>query len=166
MLKRLPNPERTIPRCKPLSLCRERKHAITPRAGTCDTDSIGIGDTHLDQSVAQRMFPSVDAVNRRLMWTDPVMLQFGCVSGEPHRIVGVAADIDDENIVPGPAMSVYHPLGQSSGAGRLFVHSERTIRTRWSRRSRALFARCRRSSLSNGLQPWRMYAPRCSHPID
>ncbi len=78
----------------------------------------------VSQSVAQRMFPSVvDAVNRRLMWTDPVLLQFGGVSGAPRRIVGVAADIDDENIVPGPAMTVYEPLGQSRGAGRLFVHT-------------------------------------------
>jgi ABC-type antimicrobial peptide transport system permease subunit len=80
----------------------------------------------VSQSVAQRMFPSVvDAVNRRLMITDKVMLQFGSDSGlgVPRRIVGVAADIDDENIVPGPAMTVYYPLGQSSGAGRLFVHT-------------------------------------------
>jgi len=78
----------------------------------------------VSQSVAHRMFPSVDAaVNSRLMWTDRVMLQFGGVSGAPRRVVGVAADIDDENIVPGPAMTVYHPLSQSSGAGRLFVHT-------------------------------------------
>jgi hypothetical protein len=37
--------------------------------------------------------------------------------------VGVATDIDDENIVPGPAMTVYTPLAQSGGAGRLFVHT-------------------------------------------
>jgi putative ABC transport system permease protein len=80
----------------------------------------------VSQSVAQRMFPSVvDAVNRRLMITDKVMLQFGSDSGlgVPRRIVGVAADIDDENIVPGPAMTVYYPLAQSGGAGRLFVHT-------------------------------------------
>jgi putative ABC transport system permease protein len=80
----------------------------------------------VSQSVAQRMFPSVvDAVNRRLMITDKVMLQFGDDPelGAPRRIVGVAADIDDENIVPGPARTVYYPLGQSGGAGRLFVHT-------------------------------------------
>ncbi|MGH9934612.1 MAG: FtsX-like permease family protein, partial [Blastocatellia bacterium] len=57
------------------------------------------------------------------MWTDRVMLQFGGVSGEPRRVVGVAADIDDENIVPGPAMTVYHPPGQYGFGGRLFVHT-------------------------------------------
>ncbi len=78
----------------------------------------------VSHSLAQRMFPSVDAVNRRLMWTDQGLVQFGGISGEPRRIVGVAADIDDENIVPGPAMTVYEPLSQSRyGAGRLFVHT-------------------------------------------
>jgi predicted permease len=76
----------------------------------------------VSQSVAQRMFPSQDAVNRRFLWTDPVM-QFIDVSTKPRRIVGVAADVDDENIVPGPAMAVYHPFDQEIGGGRLFVHA-------------------------------------------
>jgi predicted permease len=80
--------------------------------------------TIVSQSVAQRMFPSVDAaINRRLMWTDRLILQFCTDCREPKRIVGVAADIDDENIVPGPAMTLYDPLSQSGGAGRLFVHT-------------------------------------------
>jgi predicted permease len=76
----------------------------------------------VSQSLAQRMFPNQDAVNRRLTWTDPVM-KFIDVSPEPRRIVGVAADIDDENIVPGPALTVYHPFEQEIGGGRLFVHA-------------------------------------------
>jgi hypothetical protein len=76
----------------------------------------------VSQSLAQRMFPNQDAVNRRLMWTDPVM-KFIDVSTEPRRIVGVAADIDDENVVPGPALNVYHPFEQEIGGGRLFVHA-------------------------------------------
>jgi putative ABC transport system permease protein len=80
--------------------------------------------TIVSQSVAQRMFPSVDAaINRRLMWTEPLILQFCSDCREPKRIVGVAADIDDENIVPGPAMTLYDPLSQAGGAGRLFVHT-------------------------------------------
>ena len=39
-----------------------------------------------------------------------------------HEIVGVAADVDDEHVAPGPAMTVYHPLEQAFGGGRLFVH--------------------------------------------
>ena len=76
----------------------------------------------ISQSLAQRMFPTQDALNRRLMWTDPVMRFIG-VNASPRRIVGVAADLDDENIVPGPATSVYHPFEQEIGGGRLFVHA-------------------------------------------
>jgi putative ABC transport system permease protein len=77
----------------------------------------------VSQSLAQRMFPNQNALNRHLMWTDPVM-KFIDVSTGPRRIVGVAADIDDENIVPGPAISVFHPFEQEIGGGRLFVHAK------------------------------------------
>ena len=77
----------------------------------------------VSQSVAQRMFPNQDAVNRRFLWTDPV-IKFIDVSGDPRRIVGVVADVDDENVVPGPAMTVYHPMDQEFGGGRLFVHAK------------------------------------------
>jgi putative ABC transport system permease protein len=76
----------------------------------------------VSQSVAQRMFPNQDAVNRHITWTDPIM-KFIDVSSVSRRIVGVAADIDDENVVPGPALSVYHPFEQEIGGGRLFVHA-------------------------------------------
>jgi len=76
----------------------------------------------VSQSLAQRLFPNQDAVNRRLTWTDPVM-KFIDVSTGPRRIIGIAADLDDENLVPGPVMAVYHPLDQEVGGGRLFVHA-------------------------------------------
>jgi predicted permease len=76
----------------------------------------------VSQSVAQRMFPNQDAVNHHFMWTDPVMKFIG-VAPAPRRIIGVAADVDDENVVPGPAMSVYQPFGQEFGGERLFVHT-------------------------------------------
>ena len=76
----------------------------------------------ISQSVARRMFPTQDALNRNMMWTDPVM-KFIDVSTGPRRIIGIAADIDDENIVPGAALSVYHPFEQEIGGGRLFVHA-------------------------------------------
>ncbi len=76
----------------------------------------------VSQSLAQRMFATQDALNRNFVWTDPVM-KFIDVSTGPRRIIGVVADVDDENIVPGPAMSVYHPFEQEIGGGRLFVHT-------------------------------------------
>jgi ABC-type antimicrobial peptide transport system permease subunit len=77
----------------------------------------------VSQSLAQRMFPNVDVVNRRMMWTDPVTKFIG-VSTEPRRIVGVVPDVDDENVVPAPAMTVYHPMEQEPFGGRLFVHAK------------------------------------------
>jgi putative ABC transport system permease protein len=86
----------------------------------------------ISQSVAQRMFPGQDPLNRHIMWTDPVMDFIGMSKG-PRRIVGIAADVDDEHIVPGAALTVYHPFGQvpdnlsdngvSIFGGRLFVHT-------------------------------------------
>jgi predicted permease len=77
----------------------------------------------VSQSLAQRMFPNQDAVNRHLMWTDPVM-KFIDISTAPRRIVGVAADLDDEHVVPGQVMNVYHPFDQQElWGGRLFVHT-------------------------------------------
>jgi putative ABC transport system permease protein len=52
------------------------------------------------------------------------VMKFIDVSTGPRRIIGIAADIDDENVIPGPAMVVYHPLEQEFGGGRLFVHAK------------------------------------------
>ena len=77
----------------------------------------------VSQSLAQRMFPNQDAVNRHMFWTDPVM-KFIDVSVKPRRIIGVAADLDDEHVVPGAAFNVYHPFGQeNTWGGRLFIHA-------------------------------------------
>jgi putative ABC transport system permease protein len=73
----------------------------------------------VSQSIAQRLFPTGDAVNRRVWWTDVL---FG--KPVPRRIVGVVADVDDENVVRGPALTIYHPVRQTLVAGRLFIHSE------------------------------------------
>jgi putative ABC transport system permease protein len=86
----------------------------------------------ISQSVAQRMFPGQDPLNRHVMWTDPVF-EFVGMSKGPRRIVGVTADVDDEHVIPGAAPTIYHPFGQvpdniSGGSvsifgGRLFVHT-------------------------------------------
>jgi putative ABC transport system permease protein len=71
----------------------------------------------VSQSVAQRLFPNGDALNRKMWWTDPY---FGKL---PRRIIGVVADVDDENVVAGPALTIYQPVQQIGFAGRLFVHA-------------------------------------------
>jgi predicted permease len=86
----------------------------------------------ISQRAAQRMFPGQDPLNRHIMWTDPVM-DFISMSKGPRRIVGIAADVDDQHVVPGAALTIYHPFGQvpdnlsDNGVaifgGRLFVHT-------------------------------------------
>ena len=86
----------------------------------------------ISQSAAQRLFPGQDPINHHIMWTDPIM-KFIFVGTQPRRIVGVAADMDDEHLVPGPALTIYHPFGQIPDdetnkelplfGGRLFVHT-------------------------------------------
>ncbi len=76
----------------------------------------------VSESVARRMFPSGDALNRHINWTDP-LIKFIGMAPTPMRIVGVAKDIDDEHLVPGPTLTVYQAFGQGPlFAGRLFVH--------------------------------------------
>jgi predicted permease len=83
-------------------------------ADRSDTEPVVI----VSQSIAQRLFPNGDALNRKLWWTTPI---FG--KPQPRRIVGIVADVDDENVVRGPALTIYHPMQQLRAAGRLFVHA-------------------------------------------
>ena len=71
----------------------------------------------VSQTIATRLFPNGEALNRQIWWTDPV---FGSAK---RRIVGVAADLNDESVLPVPAWVVYHPLRQIPFGGRLFVQT-------------------------------------------
>jgi predicted permease len=89
-----------------------------------DTDKNGSERVVIvSQSLAQTLFPGQEALNRELRWTDGVMKFIG-ISMEPRRIVGVVPDLDDENIIPSPAMTVYQPTDQEGWQGRLFVRTE------------------------------------------
>jgi len=84
----------------------------------------------VSQTLAQRMFPKQDAVNRHVYWTDPV-LQFASGSEAekarmmaPRRIIGVTADLDDGHVVPEPTVTVYSPFDEGPiFGGRLFIHT-------------------------------------------
>jgi putative ABC transport system permease protein len=84
----------------------------------------------VSETLAQRMFPNQDAVNRHVYWTDPV-LQFSSGTDlekarlmAPHRIIGVTADIDDGHVVPEPTLTVYSPFDEGPMfGGRLFIHT-------------------------------------------
>jgi putative ABC transport system permease protein len=78
----------------------------------------------VSESLAKRMFPNQDAVNRHVYWTDPVIKFIPGISSAPHRIIGVTADIDDEHVVPGPILTVYGPIDEGPiFGGRLFIHT-------------------------------------------
>src|SRR5262245_30410337 len=72
----------------------------------------------VSETVAQRLFPNGNALDHHMWWTDPY---FG--KPLPRRIVGIAADVDDESVVPKATMAIYHPLTQLPFAGRLFVQT-------------------------------------------
>ena len=84
----------------------------------------------VSQSLAQRMFPNQDAVNRHVYWTDPVLQFFGGTDLEkerllaPHRIIGVTADVDDQHVVPEPTLTIYSSFDEGAMfGGRLFIHT-------------------------------------------
>src|SRR6266853_6162963 len=81
-------------------------------------------------TLAQRMFPGQDPINRHVYWTDPVLEFMEGTASEkarfssPHRIIGVAADVDDEPIVPSPTSTIYYTFADSPMfGGHLFIHT-------------------------------------------
>jgi hypothetical protein len=79
----------------------------------------------VSQTLAQRMFPDQDPLNRHVYWTDPVLQFAPGVSAAPHRIIGVTADIDDEHVIPEPMLTVYTPFQEGPiFGGRLFIHTD------------------------------------------
>ena len=84
----------------------------------------------ISETLARRMFPNQDAVNRHVYWTDPVLQFFPGTDADkarliaPHRIIGVTADIDDGNVVPQPTLTVYSSFEEGAVfGGRLFIHT-------------------------------------------
>ena len=84
----------------------------------------------VSETVARRMFPNQDAINRHVYWTDPVLQFFPGTDLEksrlvaPHRIIGVMADIDDEHVVPQPTPTIYSSFDEGAiFGGRLFIHT-------------------------------------------
>src|SRR5262249_10834495 len=74
----------------------------------------------VSQTLAQRLFPNGDAVNRHLWWGSRG-------SGPARRIVGVVAAVDDQNIVQERTMTIYVPLtllgGMTNPPIRVFVRA-------------------------------------------
>lgn len=91
---------------------------LAGRDFTADDRGGGENVVIVSQSVAQRLFANGDALNHHIWWTDEV---FG--GKILRRIVGVAADADDEHVRPGPAAAIYMPFRQMPFANRMFVQT-------------------------------------------
>jgi predicted permease len=81
-------------------------------------------------TLARQMFPGQDPINRHVYWTDPVLEFAAGTAAEkarltsPHRIIGVAADMDDEHIVPVPTATIYGALADGGMfGGHVFIHT-------------------------------------------
>jgi predicted permease len=90
-----------------------------------DADRLSDGSVVIiSQSIARRFFPTGEAVDRHI-WTvgsDWWRRSTGVGSiGKPSRIVGVVADVDDENVTGGSAMTIYST--QRYFIDRLFVRT-------------------------------------------
>ncbi len=84
----------------------------------------------VSETLAKRMFPNQDAVNRHVYWTDPALQFYPGTDLEksrlmaPHRIIGVTADVDDGHVVPEPTLTVYNLFEEGTMfGGRLFIHT-------------------------------------------
>ena len=78
----------------------------------------------ISESLAKRMFPGQDAIDRHVYWTDPVLQFLPGFKSEPERIIGVTADIDDDHVVPEPTLTIYSVFGKGiMFGGRLFIHT-------------------------------------------
>jgi predicted permease len=85
----------------------------------------------ISKTLAERMWPGQSAVGRHVYWTDPVLEFLPGDDAEkarvkaPHRIIGVAADVDDIHVVPEPTPSVYDTFAEGGGlyGGHLFIHT-------------------------------------------
>jgi predicted permease len=78
----------------------------------------------ISQTLAQRLFPNQDPLNRHVFWTDPVLKINNNGPPELQRIIGVTGDIDDVHLVPQPTVTIYNTFEQGPlYRGRLFIHT-------------------------------------------
>jgi putative ABC transport system permease protein len=78
----------------------------------------------ISETLAKRMFPNQDPINRHVFFSDPVLKGPGRAPEPQQRIIGVVADIDDVHVVPEPTVTIYHTFEQGPlFRGRLFIHT-------------------------------------------
>jgi putative ABC transport system permease protein len=78
----------------------------------------------ISETLAKRMFPNQDPINRHVVFSDPVLKRPGKTPEPQQRIIGVTADIDDVHVVPQPTVTIYNTFEQGPlFRGRLFIHT-------------------------------------------
>ena len=96
-----------------IPLLKGRDFASTDRTGT------GLV-VILNQTLANRLFPGVDPVGRRVAWTGDV-LRFIGVSGDWRTVVGVVGDTKDGGLDAGPVPVLFAPFAQAEVFGSSLV---------------------------------------------
>src|SRR5262245_21322564 len=78
----------------------------------------------ISETLAKRMFPNQDPINRHVFFSDPVLKAPGRAPEPQQRIIGVVADIDDVHVVPEPTVTIYHTFEQAPlYRGRFFINT-------------------------------------------
>lgn len=70
----------------------------------------------LNQALADRLFPGVDPIGRRVAWTGDV-LRFVPISGEWRTVVGVVANTKDDGLDGGTRLVMFQPFTQEMFPG-------------------------------------------------
>lgn len=76
----------------------------------------------VSQSIANQIFGGQQAIGQHVRWSDPIIKVAG-FSPEWRRIIGVVPDLDDTNLIPVPAMTIYEASEQEGMNARLFVRA-------------------------------------------
>jgi putative ABC transport system permease protein len=94
-----------------------------------DRDSAGLV-VILNKSLADRLFPGVDAVGRRVAWTGDV-LRFIGISDAWRTVVGVVGDTKDGGLDAEPHPAVFLPFAQGMAAagGGLVIRTDRDAKS-------------------------------------
>ncbi|MGH7562248.1 MAG: FtsX-like permease family protein, partial [Gemmatimonadales bacterium] len=87
-----------------IPVLRGREFAATDRRGA---ERVVI----LNRTLADRLFPNLDPIGRRVAWTGDV-LRFIPVSGEWRTVVGVVADTKDDGLDGGSRPVLFQPFAQ------------------------------------------------------
>ncbi len=76
----------------------------------------------LNKTLADRLFPGLDPIGRRVAWTGDV-LRFIPVSGDWRTVVGVVADTKDDGLDGGSRPVLFHPLTQGMFGGGIVIRA-------------------------------------------